>query len=68
VLPYVKRLSEKLSAVLRSNNIDTSLNSHTIIQNFVVHPKDKIVIEEKCGVVEHMVVGYPTLERRDESR
>ena len=57
VLPYIKGLSKKLSVVLRSNNIGTSFKPHTNIRNFLVHPKDKIDTQEKCGVVYQVMCG-----------
>ena len=50
-IPYVKGLSEKISAILKKHKIGTAFRPHTNIRKMLVHPKDKIKKDEKCGVI-----------------
>ena len=51
VLPYVSNLSEKMATVLKTYNISSSYKPHTTIKQRLVHPKDKVEKEDKCGCV-----------------
>ena len=51
VLPYIEGTTDKLSRILRKHNIFTAFKPHRTFRNILVHPKDKINKEERCGVV-----------------
>jgi hypothetical protein len=50
-IPYVKGTSERLRRVFKSHRIGTSFRPINKISQLIIHPKDKILKEEKCGVV-----------------
>ena len=50
-LPYIRGLSERLRRLFKHHQIGTSYRPHNKISQFVIHPKDPIPIEEKCGVI-----------------
>ena len=51
VLPYVKGVTERIQRVMRKHDIETPMKPHITIRRLVVHPKDKISDDQKCGVV-----------------
>ncbi len=68
VLPYIEGTSDKISRMFRKHKIATAFKPHRTLRtcrNMLVHPKDKIDKEERCGVVyripcrncEYMYVG-----------
>ena len=50
-LPYVKGMSERLRRVCIQHNIGVIFKPHKKLRQIIIHPKDKISIDEKCGVV-----------------
>ena len=50
-IPYVKRLSEAFSRILKTYRICTAVRPHTTLRNLLLHPKDRISDEEKPEVV-----------------
>ena len=50
-IPYVKGLSEAFSRILKTYRICTAVRPHTTLRSMLVHPKDKIIDEEKPEVV-----------------
>ena len=51
VVPCVKGLSEAFARILKSHGISTANHPHRTLQNFVVHPKDKVNDEEKTDLI-----------------
>jgi len=51
VMPYVKGLSEAFARILKSHGSATANRPHRTLQNFVVHPKDKVRDEEKSELI-----------------
>ena len=54
VVPYVKGLTEAFGRILKSHGIATANRPHRTLPNFVVHPKDKVMDEEKTELVYHV--------------
>jgi hypothetical protein len=50
-IPYIRGTSERLRRVFKSHRIGTSFRPVNKISQLIIHPKDKIPMEEKCGVV-----------------
>ena len=53
-MPYVKGLSEAFARVSKCHGIATANCPHQTLQNFVVHPKDKVKHEEKTESIYHV--------------
>ena len=51
VLPYVKGVTERIQRTMRKHNIETPVKPHITIRRLVVHPKDKLEDNHKCGVI-----------------
>jgi len=51
VVPYMKGLSEAFARILKSHGIATANCPHRKLQNFVVHPNDKVKDEEKTELI-----------------
>jgi len=51
VLPYVERLSEELSRVLRKADIKTYYKPVTTLRDLLVHVKDRVPQEESTGAI-----------------
>ena len=51
VLPYIEGVTDKISRIFRKHNISTAFKPHKTLRSILVHPKDKICKEERCGVV-----------------
>jgi len=51
VLPYVKGTTETLQRIFRSHKVASAVRPHTTLRKLLVHPKDKIPDEKKCGVI-----------------
>lgn len=51
VLPYVKGVSELMDRIFRKHNIATAMKPHRTIRSVLVHPKDKIKLENKSEIV-----------------
>jgi len=54
VVPYAKGLREAFARILKSHSIATANHPHQTLQNFVVHPKDKVRDEEKTELIYHV--------------
>ena len=57
-IPYVKRLSEAFSRILKTYRICTAVRPHTTLRNLLLHPKDRISDEEKPEVVYKIPCKY----------
>ena len=51
IIPYVQGTSERLRRVLKQYNIGTTFRPINKISQMIVHPKDQLNKEDKCGVV-----------------
>jgi hypothetical protein len=51
IIPYIHGVSERLRRVLKQHKIGTTYRPINKISQMIVHPKDKITQEDKCGVV-----------------
>ena len=50
-LPYVKGLSEKRAIIFHNHGVSTYHKPINTIRSLLVHPKDKVPDDNKCGVV-----------------
>ena len=50
-LPYIRGLSEKLSTIFRDHGVSTYHKPINTIRSRLVHPKDKVPNNKKCGVI-----------------
>ena len=57
VLPYVKGVSERIQRVLQKRLIKVALKPVNTIRQAVIHPKDKLPITSKSGVVYQIPCG-----------
>ena len=53
-LPYIKGVTERMQRVMNKHGIQTPVSAHTTLRKMLVHPKDKIPDEKKCGLVYHI--------------
>ena len=53
-LPYVAGVTERIQRALKKRGIETPVRPHRTLRNVLVHPKDKIEDDKKCGVVYHV--------------
>ena len=51
VLPYVEGVTDTLQRIFKKHRISTAVRPHTTIRKLVVHSKDKVEFEKRCGVV-----------------
>ena len=51
VLPYVKNVTDTIQRMLKKHNIASAVRPHTTMRKILVHPKDQIKKEHKCGVI-----------------
>ena len=51
VLPYVKGVSERIQRSMKKHREECPVKPHRTLRQLLVHPKDKIEKEQKCGVV-----------------
>ena len=51
IIPYIHGLSERLRRVFKQHHIGTTFKPVNKISQMIVHPKDKIKTEDKCGVI-----------------
>lgn len=51
MLPYIHGLSERLRRVLKQHKIGSTFKPFNKVSQTIVHPKDQIQKEDKCGVV-----------------
>jgi len=51
VVPYVKGLSEAYTRILKSHGITTANRPHRTLWNILIHPKDKVIDEEKTELI-----------------
>ena len=51
IIPYVQGTSERMKRVFKQHKIGTTFRPKNKISQMIVHPKDQICKEEKCGVV-----------------
>ena len=51
VLPYVQGVTERVQRTMRKHGVEAPARPHTTLRQLLVHPKDKIPDDEKCGVV-----------------
>ena len=51
VLPYIKGTTDAIQRILKSHNIASAVKPHTTLRKMLVHPKDKIPDNKKCGVI-----------------
>ena len=50
-VPYIQGLTEKLQRIYHSHQISTAVRPHTSLRKMLVHPKDKIDIDNVTGCV-----------------
>ena len=50
-VPYIQGLTEKLQCIYPSHQISTAVRPHTSLRKMLVHPKDKIDIDNVTGCV-----------------
>ena len=51
VIPYVEGVSEKVHRVLKKYGVATAIRPHTTLRRLLVHPKDKVELEEQGELV-----------------
>mgnify|MGYP005697477225 CR=1 FL=1 len=50
-LPYIQGVTERMQRVMKKHGIETPVRPHITLRQILVHPKDKIPDEKKCGLV-----------------
>ena len=50
-LPYVQGITERIQRTMRKHGIQSTVRPHMTLRRLLVHPKDKIEDEKKCGLV-----------------
>ncbi|XP_072039459.1 uncharacterized protein [Amphiura filiformis] len=50
-LPYIEGVTERVQRILRTHNIASSVKPHTSLRRLLVHPKDKVDMDDKTGVI-----------------
>ena len=50
-IPYVKGISEALQRIFKKYNVATTMRPLSTLRSMLVHPKDKISLEDSTGVV-----------------
>ena len=53
-IPYVCGITERIRRVMKKHGITTPARPHRTLRQTLVHPKDKVKDEDKCGVVYHI--------------
>ena len=53
-LPYIGNVSNAVARIIRKAGIQVHLRPHNTIRRHLVHPKDRVIKEEKAGVVYHI--------------
>ena len=53
-LPYIQGVTERIQRVMKKHGIETPVRPHTTLRKILVHPKDKIPDDKKCGLVYHI--------------
>ena len=53
-LPYVGNVSNAIARIIRKAGVQVHLRPHNTIRSHLVHPKDRVMKEEKAGVVYHI--------------
>ena len=51
VIPYVEGVSERVHRVLKKYGVATAMRPHTTLRRLLVHPKDKVELEEQGELV-----------------
>ena len=51
VIPYVEGVSERVHRVLKKYGVATTMHPHTTLRRLLVHPKDKVELEEQGELV-----------------
>ena len=51
VIPYVEGVSERVHRVLKKYGVATAMRPHTTLRCLLVHPKDKVELEEQGELV-----------------
>ena len=51
VIPYVEGVSERVHRVLKKYGVATAMRPHIILRRLLVHPKDKVELEEQGELV-----------------
>ena len=51
VLPYVQGVTERVQRAMKKHGIVTPVRPHTTLRKILVHPKDKVPDDQKCGIV-----------------
>ena len=51
VIPYVEGVSERVHRVLKKYGVATTMHLHTTLRRLLVHPKDKVELEEQGELV-----------------
>ena len=51
VIPYVEGVSERVHRVLKKYGVATTMRPHTTLRRLLVHPKDKVELEEQGELV-----------------
>ena len=53
-IPYVMGVTERVRRVMKKHGITTPAKPYRTLRQILVHPKDKVADEDKCGVVYHV--------------
>ena len=53
-IPYVSGVTERVRRVMKKHGITTPARPYRTLRHTLVHPKDKVKDEDKCGVVYHI--------------
>ena len=51
VIPYVEGLSERVARVFRKHGFATAMKPHRTLRSILVHPKDKLLPQQKSEVI-----------------
>ena len=53
-IPYISGVTERIRRIMKKRGITTPARPYRTIRQTLVHPKDKVKDEDKCGVVYHV--------------
>ena len=53
-LPYISGVNKRIRRVMKKRGITTPAKPYRTIRQTLVHPKDRVKDEDKCGVVYHV--------------
>ena len=49
--PYIKGITDAIQRMFKKQNIASAVKPYTTMRKILVHPKDQIQKEHKCGIV-----------------